>query len=152
MQLFHNCLYLGFPLLYYFLFYLSDATKSLHCFFFLVLGEKCLAQVQIKNYVLREEGATNQEPIFVFRSSRLYLTFVSVPGLFIFLFHCLMKENVRKQWRIHLCFGRFRLEEYSGTTATHNENGLKGALCSFRGEIQTQTFYNYNLNDTNSGI
>ncbi|MEQ2242933.1 hypothetical protein ILYODFUR_001895 [Ilyodon furcidens] len=24
-----------------------------------------------------------------------------------------MKENVRKQWRIHLCFGRFRLEEHS---------------------------------------
>uniref|UniRef100_A0A3B4A6B9 Uncharacterized protein n=1 Tax=Periophthalmus magnuspinnatus TaxID=409849 RepID=A0A3B4A6B9_9GOBI len=33
--------------------------------------------------------------------------------LFIFVFHCLMKENVRKQWRIHLCFGRFRLEENS---------------------------------------
>ena len=31
-----------------------------------------------------------------------------------------MKENVRKQWRIHLCFGRFRLEECSGTTATHS--------------------------------
>ncbi|KAM6911555.1 adhesion G-protein coupled receptor G2-like [Lycodopsis pacificus] len=37
----------------------------------------------------------------------------TLQGLFIFLFHCLMKENVRKQWRIHLCFGRFRLEEYS---------------------------------------
>ncbi|KAM9728985.1 adhesion G-protein coupled receptor G4 [Menidia menidia] len=37
----------------------------------------------------------------------------TLQGLFIFLFHCLMKENVRKQWRIHLCFGRFRLEEHS---------------------------------------
>ncbi|XP_029304335.1 adhesion G-protein coupled receptor G4 [Cottoperca gobio] len=37
----------------------------------------------------------------------------TLQGLFIFLFHCLMKENVRKQWRIHLCFGRFRLEEYT---------------------------------------
>ncbi|XP_039888071.1 adhesion G-protein coupled receptor G2-like [Simochromis diagramma] len=37
----------------------------------------------------------------------------SLQGLFIFFFHCLMKENVRKQWRIHLCFGRFRLEEHS---------------------------------------
>ncbi|XP_040908013.1 adhesion G-protein coupled receptor G2-like [Toxotes jaculatrix] len=37
----------------------------------------------------------------------------TLQGLFIFVFHCLMKENVRKQWRIHLCFGRFRLEEYS---------------------------------------
>lgn len=32
-----------------------------------------------------------------------------------FLFHCLMKENVRKQWRIHLCCGRFRLGDNSGT-------------------------------------
>ncbi|XP_032431599.1 adhesion G-protein coupled receptor G4 [Xiphophorus hellerii] len=37
----------------------------------------------------------------------------TLQGLFVFLFHCLMKENVRKQWRIHLCFGRFRLEEHS---------------------------------------
>lgn len=26
-----------------------------------------------------------------------------------------MKENVRKQWRIHLCCGRFRLSNYSGS-------------------------------------
>lgn len=38
-----------------------------------------------------------------------------VPGLFVFLFHCLMKENVREQWRIHLCCGRFRLSDYSGS-------------------------------------
>ncbi|KAK2828158.1 hypothetical protein Q5P01_019192 [Channa striata] len=37
----------------------------------------------------------------------------TLQGLFIFLFHCLMKENVRKQWRIHICIGRFRLDEYS---------------------------------------
>ncbi|XP_024921756.1 adhesion G-protein coupled receptor G4 [Cynoglossus semilaevis] len=37
----------------------------------------------------------------------------TLQGLFIFLFHCLMKENVRKQWRIHLCLGRFRLDEYT---------------------------------------
>ncbi|XP_058267044.1 adhesion G-protein coupled receptor G4 isoform X4 [Hemibagrus wyckioides] len=37
----------------------------------------------------------------------------SLQGFFIFLFQCLMKENVRKQWRVHLCFGRFKLQEYS---------------------------------------
>lgn len=37
----------------------------------------------------------------------------SLQGLFIFIFHCLMKDNVRKQWRIHLCIGRFRLEDNS---------------------------------------
>ncbi|XP_049899008.1 adhesion G-protein coupled receptor G4 isoform X2 [Epinephelus moara] len=43
----------------------------------------------------------------------LFTIFNSFQGFFIFLFHCLMKENVRKQWRIHLCCGRFRLSDYS---------------------------------------
>ncbi|XP_066570729.1 adhesion G-protein coupled receptor G2 [Amia ocellicauda] len=43
----------------------------------------------------------------------LFSIFNSLQGFFIFLFHCLMKENVRKQWRIHLCCGRFRLNEHS---------------------------------------
>nr|XP_028573528.1 zinc finger and SCAN domain-containing protein 2-like [Podarcis muralis] len=30
-------------------------------------------------------------------------------GFFIFVFHCLMKENVRKQCRVHFCLGKFRL-------------------------------------------
>lgn len=38
----------------------------------------------------------------------------SVLGFFVFLFHCLMKENVRKQWRMHLCSGRFRPNNYLG--------------------------------------
>ncbi|XP_030595973.1 adhesion G-protein coupled receptor G2 [Archocentrus centrarchus] len=37
----------------------------------------------------------------------------SLQGFFVFLFHCLIKEKVRKQWRIHLCCGRLRLSEYS---------------------------------------
>ncbi|KAJ8407194.1 hypothetical protein AAFF_G00288700 [Aldrovandia affinis] len=37
----------------------------------------------------------------------------SLQGFFLFLFHCLLKENVRKQWRVHLCCGHFRLIEYS---------------------------------------
>lgn len=56
----------------------------------------------------------------IFLSSRPFLTFLFAAGLFIFFFHCLMKENVRKQWRIHLCFGRFRLEEHSGMRPTRN--------------------------------
>ncbi|XP_059201699.1 adhesion G-protein coupled receptor G2-like [Centropristis striata] len=43
----------------------------------------------------------------------LFSIFNSLQGFFLFLFHCLMKENVRKQWRIHLCCGRFRLSDYS---------------------------------------
>ncbi|XP_028975258.1 adhesion G-protein coupled receptor G4 [Esox lucius] len=43
----------------------------------------------------------------------LFTILNSLQGFFIFVFHCLMKENVRKQWKIHLCCGRFRLSDYS---------------------------------------
>ncbi|XP_057595706.1 adhesion G-protein coupled receptor G6 isoform X6 [Hippopotamus amphibius kiboko] len=39
-------------------------------------------------------------------------------GLFIFIFHCAMKENVQKQWRRHLCCGRFRLADNSDWSKT----------------------------------
>ncbi|KTG46792.1 hypothetical protein cypCar_00006904 [Cyprinus carpio] len=42
----------------------------------------------------------------------------SLQGFFIFVFHCLMKENVRKQWRIHLCCGAFKLQECSEWSQT----------------------------------
>ncbi|KAL2094694.1 hypothetical protein ACEWY4_009413 [Coilia grayii] len=42
----------------------------------------------------------------------------SLQGFFLFVFYCLMKENVRKQWRVHLCFGRFRLQDYSEWSQT----------------------------------
>lgn len=35
-------------------------------------------------------------------------------GFLIFVFHCAVKENVRRQWRTHLCCGRLRLAENSG--------------------------------------
>uniref|UniRef100_A0A8C5TF65 Adhesion G-protein coupled receptor G6 n=1 Tax=Malurus cyaneus samueli TaxID=2593467 RepID=A0A8C5TF65_9PASS len=44
----------------------------------------------------------------------LFSIFNSLQGLFIFVFHCAMKENVQKQWRRHLCCGRFRLADNSG--------------------------------------
>ncbi|XP_055783912.1 adhesion G-protein coupled receptor G2-like [Salvelinus fontinalis] len=43
----------------------------------------------------------------------LFSVLNSLQGFFIFVFHCLMKENVRKQWRIHLCCGRFRRNDFS---------------------------------------
>ncbi|XP_051258099.1 adhesion G-protein coupled receptor G4 [Dicentrarchus labrax] len=63
-------------------------------------------------------GLTWTVGFFTWGPARIVLLYLfsglnSLQGLFIFLFHCLMKENVRKQWRIHLCFGRFRLDEYS---------------------------------------
>uniref|UniRef100_A0A3Q3N5A2 Adhesion G protein-coupled receptor G4b n=1 Tax=Mastacembelus armatus TaxID=205130 RepID=A0A3Q3N5A2_9TELE len=69
-------------------------------------------------------GLTWTVGFFTWGPARVVLLYLfsglnTLQGLFIFMFHCLMKENVRKQWRIHLCFGRFRLEEYSGMTAKY---------------------------------
>ncbi|XP_075902454.1 adhesion G protein-coupled receptor G4a [Nelusetta ayraudi] len=59
-------------------------------------------------------GLTWSMGFFSFGPGKVVLMYMfticnSFQGFFVFLFHCLMKENVRKQWRIHLCCGRFRL-------------------------------------------
>ncbi|XP_062834023.1 adhesion G-protein coupled receptor G6 isoform X2 [Anolis carolinensis] len=48
----------------------------------------------------------------------LFCIFNSLQGLFIFVFHCAMKENVQKQWRRHLCCGRFKLADNSDWSKT----------------------------------
>uniref|UniRef100_A0A8B9HLA6 Adhesion G protein-coupled receptor G4b n=1 Tax=Astyanax mexicanus TaxID=7994 RepID=A0A8B9HLA6_ASTMX len=48
----------------------------------------------------------------------LFTILNSLQGFFIFVFHCLLKENVRKQWRVHLCFGRFKLQDHSDLSHT----------------------------------
>ncbi|XP_055368222.1 adhesion G-protein coupled receptor G4 [Betta splendens] len=63
-------------------------------------------------------GLTWSVGLFSFGPGRVVLMYVfticnSLQGFFVFLFHCLMKDNVRKQWRIHLCCGRFRPSECS---------------------------------------
>ncbi|XP_054907233.1 adhesion G-protein coupled receptor G4 [Poeciliopsis prolifica] len=63
-------------------------------------------------------GLTWTVGFFTWTPARVVLLYLfaglnTLQGLFVFLFHCLMKENVRTQWRIYLCFGRFRLEEHS---------------------------------------
>ncbi|XP_046880032.1 mucin-12-like [Hypomesus transpacificus] len=51
----------------------------------------------------------------------LFTIFNSLQGFFIFVFHCAVKDSVRKQWRTFLCCGRLRLAENSdwSRTATH---------------------------------
>ncbi|XP_015499711.1 adhesion G-protein coupled receptor G2 isoform X3 [Parus major] len=44
----------------------------------------------------------------------LFTIFNTLQGFFIFIFYCVSKENVRKQWRRYLCCGKFRLAENSG--------------------------------------
>ncbi|XP_075052633.1 adhesion G-protein coupled receptor G2 isoform X2 [Mixophyes fleayi] len=48
----------------------------------------------------------------------LFTIFNTLQGFFIFLFYCVAKENVRKQWRRYLCCGRFRLAENSDWSKT----------------------------------
>ncbi|XP_034463392.1 adhesion G-protein coupled receptor G2-like [Hippoglossus hippoglossus] len=43
----------------------------------------------------------------------LFAIFNSLQGFFIFVFHCAVKENVRRQWRMYLCCGKMRLAENS---------------------------------------
>ncbi|KAM7369662.1 hypothetical protein PAMP_010966 [Pampus punctatissimus] len=44
----------------------------------------------------------------------LFSIFNSLYGFFVFIFHCAIKENVRRQWRTYLCCGKLRLAENSG--------------------------------------
>uniref|UniRef100_A0A5F8HHR1 Adhesion G-protein coupled receptor G2 n=1 Tax=Monodelphis domestica TaxID=13616 RepID=A0A5F8HHR1_MONDO len=53
----------------------------------------------------------------------LFAIFNTLQGFFIFIFYCVAKENVRKQWRRYLCCGRYRLAENSGNASTER-NGV----------------------------
>ncbi|XP_053130190.1 adhesion G-protein coupled receptor G4 isoform X2 [Hemicordylus capensis] len=48
----------------------------------------------------------------------------TLQGFFIFIFHCLMKENVRKQCQVHFCCGRLRRSHsdwsFSAVTVGHH--------------------------------
>uniref|UniRef100_A0A096MA38 Adhesion G protein-coupled receptor G4a n=1 Tax=Poecilia formosa TaxID=48698 RepID=A0A096MA38_POEFO len=54
----------------------------------------------------------------------------SFQGKYKIVFHCLMKENVRKQWKAHLCCGRFRVNETSdwSRSVTVDVRNKKGNL------------------------
>ncbi|XP_049912804.1 adhesion G-protein coupled receptor G2 [Epinephelus moara] len=56
----------------------------------------------------------------------LFSIFNSLQGFLVFVFHCAVKENVRRQWRTYLCCGRLRLAENSewSRTATQNNRNL----------------------------
>ncbi|PWA18670.1 hypothetical protein CCH79_00005668, partial [Gambusia affinis] len=63
-------------------------------------------------------GLTWSLGFFSFEAGRGVLIYLfaicnSFQGFFVFVFHCLMKENVRKQWKTYLCCGRFRVNETS---------------------------------------
>ncbi|XP_071193930.1 adhesion G-protein coupled receptor G2-like [Salvelinus alpinus] len=58
----------------------------------------------------------------------LFCIFNSFQGFFIFVFHCAVKENVRRQWRTSLCCGRLRLVENSEWSRTATQKTGKKSL------------------------
>ncbi|XP_058268116.1 adhesion G-protein coupled receptor G2 isoform X1 [Hemibagrus wyckioides] len=58
----------------------------------------------------------------------LFAIFNSLQGFFIFVFHCAVKENVRRQWRIHLCCGNLRLVENSDWSHTATQRTKKSTI------------------------
>ncbi|XP_055797322.1 adhesion G-protein coupled receptor G2-like [Salvelinus fontinalis] len=58
----------------------------------------------------------------------LFCIFNSFQGFFIFVFHCAVKENVRRQWRTSLCCGRLRLAENSEWSRTATQKTGKKSL------------------------
>ncbi|XP_034149289.1 adhesion G-protein coupled receptor G2 isoform X2 [Esox lucius] len=58
----------------------------------------------------------------------LFAIFNSFQGFFIFVFHCAVKENVRRQWRTYLCCGRLRLAENSEWSRTATQKTEKKSV------------------------
>ncbi|XP_047185929.1 adhesion G-protein coupled receptor G2-like isoform X2 [Scophthalmus maximus] len=69
----------------------------------------------------------------------LFTIFNSLQGFLVFVFHCAVKENVRRQWRTYLCCGRLRLAENSEWShkATQNNRTLSTATAFTSGPHST---------------
>ncbi|XP_061899842.1 adhesion G-protein coupled receptor G2-like [Entelurus aequoreus] len=52
----------------------------------------------------------------------------TLQGFLVFFFHCLMKENVRKQWRLHLGCGPLRLRQVSDWSRSTTPGGRKNQV------------------------
>ncbi|XP_075968244.1 adhesion G-protein coupled receptor G6 [Anarhichas minor] len=70
----------------------------------------------------------------------LFAIFNSLQGLFIFIFHCALKENVQKQWRRYLCCGRFRLSDNSDWSKTPTNNTKKVSSDNLGKSLSSSSF------------
>ncbi|KAG7460949.1 hypothetical protein MATL_G00204350 [Megalops atlanticus] len=70
----------------------------------------------------------------------LFSIFNSLQGLFIFIFHCALKENVQKQWRRYLCCGRFRLADNSDWSKTATNNTKKVSSDNLGKSLSSSSF------------
>ncbi|KAM5196635.1 adhesion G-protein coupled receptor G2 isoform 1-T1 [Hipposideros larvatus] len=78
----------------------------------------------------------------------LFAMFNTLQGFFIFIFYCVAKENVRKQWRRYLCCGKLRLAENSDWSKTAT-NGLKKQTVN-QGVSSSSNSLQSNSNSTHS--
>uniref|UniRef100_A0A8D2J9W0 Adhesion G-protein coupled receptor G2 n=2 Tax=Varanus komodoensis TaxID=61221 RepID=A0A8D2J9W0_VARKO len=78
----------------------------------------------------------------------LFAIFNTLQGFFIFIFYCVAKENVRKQWRRYMCCGKYRLAENSDWSRTAT-NGLKKQNVN-QGVSSSSHSLQSNSNSTNS--
>ncbi|XP_039981013.1 adhesion G-protein coupled receptor G6 isoform X8 [Xiphias gladius] len=70
----------------------------------------------------------------------LFAIFNSLQGLFIFIFHCALKENVQKQWRRYLCCGRFKLSDNSDWSKTATNNTKKVSSDNLGKSLSSSSF------------
>uniref|UniRef100_A0A3B1ISQ8 Adhesion G-protein coupled receptor G6 n=1 Tax=Astyanax mexicanus TaxID=7994 RepID=A0A3B1ISQ8_ASTMX len=70
----------------------------------------------------------------------LFSIFNSLQGLFIFIFHCALKENVQKQWRRYLCCGKFRLADNSDWSKTATNNTKKVSSDNLGKSLSSSSF------------
>uniref|UniRef100_A0AAR2KN49 Adhesion G protein-coupled receptor G2a n=1 Tax=Pygocentrus nattereri TaxID=42514 RepID=A0AAR2KN49_PYGNA len=81
----------------------------------------------------------------------LFTIFNSLQGFFIFVFHCAVKETVRRQWRTYLCCGKYRLAENSDWSRTATQNTTKKtSLVTANSGSRTQTASRSSSLSTNS--
>ncbi|XP_053087777.1 adhesion G-protein coupled receptor G6 isoform X4 [Pangasianodon hypophthalmus] len=78
----------------------------------------------------------------------LFSIFNSLQGLFIFVFHCALKENVQKQWRRYLCCGKLRLADNSDWSKTATNNTKKVSSDNIGKSLSSSSFGSTTVNWT----
>ncbi|XP_054879920.1 adhesion G-protein coupled receptor G6 isoform X2 [Poeciliopsis prolifica] len=128
--------------------------------FIVVMMQICGRNGKRTNRTLREEILRNLRSVVsltfllgmtwgfaLFAWGPVYLTFTylftifnSLQGLFIFIFHCALKENVQKQWRRYLCCGPYRLSENSDWSKTATNNTKKVSSDNLAKSLSSSSF------------
>ncbi|KAM3867020.1 adhesion G-protein coupled receptor G6 [Diretmus argenteus] len=105
-------------------------------------------------------GLTWSIAFFAWGPGRVVLLYLfsilnTLQGFFVFVFHCLMKENVRKQWRVHLCCGRFRLSDNTDWSRSVTLGGRckqnQLVHSAFIGSVDTSSIRKVSDSSTESG-